>query len=427
MSGRHSILFCAAVLLLLLAGCTGSKDKGKTDWSVTLDHDKKTPYGAAIAFQTLPQYFPGARREPLSHWFRYTSIDEHMYGGYDSSSLLVLLGLQCFVTDEEWTSLLKFAKAGNEVFLLSSNLDVHFRRALHCNKVSVGDEEYPLSRFNDGSVSRMALRLLPDSGKAYGYTGRTLNSYYELHQPLEGDTLAENEGTDEYERRTLEASIDTIPAVLGATAGKPDFLRYKIGTGHITLHAAPLVLSNYFLLQQDNKSYLDSIWHTFPANVSVIYWNEYYKRSTQGSSLSVLFKYPAIRWALIIAALTLLLYVLFGLKRLQRVVPIIPPAENTSLTFVQTVGRLYFNKGAHANLAEKMIQHFLEWVRSSYYIDTAELNDAFSERLAAKSGKSPEEATALVNRIHDIRLGAHVTPEYLYELHYSIQSFYNAR
>lgn len=413
-------------VLLFAAACSRKKDKEKIDWSVSLNRSKKTPYGAALAYETLPRYFPAARREPLSSYFRYTAIDEHMYGT-DSSNMLVLLGLSCYVTDEEWNALLKFVNAGNEVFVLSSNLDVHLARALHCRKISSGGEEAALTRYNDGSVANKTLRLVPDSARSYGYNGRSIASYFETGQRYDGDTLPE-EGNNELlvERSSLEEEIDTAATVLGTAPGGPNFLRYRVGTGHITLHAAPLVLSNYFLLQQGNRSYLDSIWHSFPANISVIYWNEYFKRSTKSSSLSILLKYPATRWALIIAACTLLLYVLFGFKRLQRIVPIMPPVENASVSFVETVGRLYFNKGNHANLAEKMIQHFLEWVRSHYYLDTSQINDTFTQQLTAKSGKTEEEVTALINRIHHVRLGAAVTPEYLYELHQIIQSFYNA-
>jgi hypothetical protein len=119
--------------------------------------------------------------------------------------------------------------------------------------------------------------------------------------------------------------------------------------------------------------------------------------------------------------------VLFGLKRLQRIVPIVPPVENASVSFVETVGRLYFNRGQHANLAEKMVQHFLEWVRSNYHLDTTQLNESFALQLAAKSGKPNDEVNDLIQRIHDVRLGTEVSQEYLYDLHRSIQSFYKTR
>jgi hypothetical protein len=395
---------------------------------VTLDHSKKTPYGASIVYESLPQYFPGAKRESLSQWFRYTSIDEHMYGGIDSASLLVLLGLNCYLTDEEWVSLLKFAKAGNEIFLLSSNLDVHLMRALRLSKVSGGSEDRPLNRYNDGSYYLNVLRLASDTTVTYGYRGRPIAAYFDLNDPLQKDSLEESGVKDEdaFSKETLEASIDTPATILGTAQKLPDFLRYRIGQGHITLHAAPLVLSNYFLLQKGGRAYLDSVWHSFPANISKVYWNGYYKRNVEGSNLGVLLKYPATRWALIIVVCALLLYVLFGMKRLQRIVPVVPPVENTSVSFIETVGKLYFNKGNHENLAEKMIQHFLEWVRTNYYLDTTQLNEAFAQQLAGKSGKPLSDAEALVGLIHQVRLGTAVSAEYLYQLHRSIQSFYKA-
>ncbi len=422
-------LIGCGLLLLLAASCTQKPGKEKTDWSVSLDHERREPYGSALAYATLPQYFPEARREPLTKWFRYTGVDEQMHGGVDSAALLVMLGLDYYVTAEEWLKVLKFAYYGNEVFLLASRLDNQVLRSLGLEKIKGGLEDYPLRAANDGSGARNALRLLPDTTVSYGYTGRSIASYFRFGTRAPVDSIqVEEDGSPEslaFESRTIYASIDTPAQILGLAKDGPDFIRYRVGSGHITLHAAPLVLSNYFLLQPGNRPYLDGVWQAFPANISVVYWNEFFKRTTQESKLSVLLKYPAMRWALLIASLTLLLYVLFGMKRMQRVVPVLPPVENDSVSFVETVGRLYFNKGNHANLAEKMAQHFLDWVRTHYYLDTSQINEAFNRQLAAKSGKPETEVAALMNRIHDLRLGsADVTPEYLHELYRSIQSFY---
>ena len=430
---RTLILLCGAcVLALLLAGCRHhAKKTSGIDWSVSLSHEKTTPYGSSIAYESLPDYFPHARREPLSKRFHYTAIDRHMYGGRDSASLLVLLGLGCHLTDDEWTSLLRFASEGNEVFLLSSNLDARLQKALHIGKARSHNEEQALGPYHDGREGLHALRLATDSSRSYGYVGRSIGSYF--YSARENDNGEKEQAFDADDQpdaalnqARMEAMIHERPNVLGTAHGKPDFLRYGVGKGHITLHAAPLVLSNYFLLQPGNRAYLDGIWHSFPANISAVYWNEYFQRTTEKSSLSVLFKYPATRWALIIALCTLLLYVLFGLKRRQRVVPVIPPAENTSVVFAETVGRLYFNKGNHANLAVKMVQHFLEWVRSNYYLDTAKLDEDFMRRLAAKSGRPEAEVAILLARIHELRLGAPVSSEYLYQLHQEFEKFYRA-
>jgi len=425
-AAKHILLLLTA--LLLLAGCTRKKT-ATNRWTVTLDKEDKQPYGTYLAYKSLPYYFPGASVEDLSPKFRYTSMDNNMFWQGDSASLMVLTGLNYYLSDEEWTRLKSFVREGNELFIISSNIDQKIATELKFNKYG-SSEEVPLQAQHDGSSSLNALQLAGDSTTMYGYRGRSIDGYFSL----DGATPDTTSGQDTSSLFTAEvvtetdADIEFIgPEILGVhQKNGPDFIRYQLGMGHITLHAAPLALSNYFLLQAGNRKYLDGIWHSFPAHISRIYWNEYFKRTTQASDMSVLMRYPATRWALLLAIATLLIYVLFGLKRKQRIIPVIAPVENASVSFVETIGRLYYNKGDHANLAEKMIQHFLEWVRSHYYLDTTQLNDTFTQQLIRKSGKSEEEVTSLIQQIHSIRLQeANVTPAYLYDLHRRFQSFYN--
>lgn len=426
-----NIAFILAACFLVLQGCR-SDNARKTNWSVVLDRASKDPYGTWIAWESLPNYFPHARIEQLSRRFRYTSIDNNMQYHGDSTALLVMVGLDYYLSDEEWNRLKNFVHAGNEVCIFSSTLDQKIGHDLHCEE-SGGAEEYPLSKYNDGNKNMHVLRLSADSLKYYGHKGRSLAGYFAVDE--KDSTIEVPVGTTDNNNNTIvdvptgddNGNIHIRPAeILGRFKSAPNFIRYRYGDGHITLHAAPLTLSNYFLLQKDNRKYLDGIWHAFPATISHIYWNEYYKRTTEGSDMGVLWRYPATRWAMILAIATLIIYVLFGIKRRQRIVPVIRPVENASVSFVETVGRLYYNKGNHANLAEKMVQHFLEWVRTHYYIDTSLLNDTFIKQLVSKSGKSEAEVSQLVQSIHDLRLGnVPITQEYLYTLHRTLQSYYN--
>ena len=430
-AGKNISLALLAAVFILLQGC-GSKKEPKTVWNVSLDRDNKAPYGTYITRTSLPYYFPDAHIEDISRRFRYTSIDQGMQYHGDSTALFVMLGLEYYLSDEEWIKLKEFISIGNEVFIISSTLDNKIEQALNCT-LNGGAEEYPLSKYNTGADNVQALSLMPDTTVKYGHKGRALTGNFSLKTTAAEIATADADSAKlaDYssEPQVAESEGDTFsrsPVVLGKSKNTANFIRYAYGSGHITLLAAPLAMSNYFLLQKNNRNYLDGIWHSFPASISHIYWNEYYKRSTEGSDLGVLWRYPATRWALILAISTLLAYVLFGLKRRQRIVPVIKPVENASVSFVETVGRLYYNKSNHANLAEKMIQHFMEWVRSYYYLDTSHLNDVFVKQLVSKSGKSEAEVQQLVQSIHDIRLGSvAVTEAYLYQLHSLLQSFYD--
>jgi predicted DNA-binding ribbon-helix-helix protein len=129
--------------------------------------------------------------------------------------------------------------------------------------------------------------------------------------------------------------------------------------------------------------------------------------------------------ALMIGIFALLMYVFFESKRRQKIVPIIAPLKNESVSFVETVGRLYYNKGNHANLADKMIQQFLEWVRNNHMLNTNLLNDTFVQQLAMRTGQPETTVKELVQMIHETRLRqTNIDEAYLYQLYSTIQQFY---
>lgn len=431
-AAKYPILLLA--VFLLLAGCTGKKEK-RINWNnVSLHKKDKDPYGSYIAYQSLPHYFPSARVTEISSKFRYTSMDNAMGGENDSPALFIVAGLNYYVTDEEWTRLKSYVSDGNELFIISANLDNKIANELALEEHG-GDEEHPLNQSDDGSNNRNAIWLNKNNTTTFGYQGRALDGHFTIKTAAAAkastsstgpDSLYNNEENENSEPGKSAADVFIGPEIIGSHKKGPDFVRYRLGMGHITLHAAPLVISNYFLLQPGNRAYLDGIWHSFPPTISKVYWNSYYKRTTEAANLGVLLRYPATRWGLSFAIAILLIYVLFGLKRRQRIIPVVPAVENASVSFVETVGRLYYNRSNHANLAEKMIQHFLEWVRTYYYLDTTRLDDVFVQNLVSKSGKPEAEVSSLVNRIHDVRLsGDGMSEAVLFSLYQQFQSFYN--
>jgi hypothetical protein len=341
----------------------------------------------------------------------------------EGSSLLIMVGLDFYLTEAEWFRLLQFAKAGNEIVIFCSNCDDKVQNLFKFSKYS-GYEQLPITDYNPADSNEKLLRFSKEPTRFYGYKGRSIQGFFSIN-----DSVAYND-TAEYTYKINFYNSESIyvscnPDTLALMNTRPDFIRYTVGDGHISIHAAPLVLSNYFLLQKDNRDYLDAIWQTLPSGISNIYWNDYYKRSPGSTYFGAIFRYPATTWAFWLALLVLGMYVLFESKRRQRIIPVIKPLENTSVSFVETVGRLYFNKGNHANMAEKMILHFLEWVRTRFSLNTNELDDKFIKQLSLKSGQPENNVRYLVDMIHEVRLRTvNVNDPYLYELYKNIQQYY---
>lgn len=435
---RSRLVVVLIMLALTAAGC-GGKKKSRLSWGVTLDRTDTAPYGTFLAYELTKHYFPDASIEALPSRFRYTSIADDMRYTPDGAALLVAVGLDFRLGDDELDDLLQFVRVGNEAVIFCSRLDEKLEKKLRANSYG-GREEYPINgEWNKGADNLGTLTLESVPGQKFGHYGRDLRGYFSLDSTEKptvlGDTSlsATSDSSSSYTstydndwNETYDTDGDTaaVPDVLGRALGKPNFLRYAFGSGHLTVHLAPLSLSNYFLLQSSNRRYLDAVWSSLPPNIAAVYWHEYFKRSAESSSLGILWRHPATRWALLLTLLALALYVLFESKRRQRIVPIVVPPQNTSVAFVETVGRLYHARGDHGNLAAKMVQHFLEGVRNAYGLQTTELNDAFADALSRKSGCAPREAAAATFMAREVRAGNFaVTEEYIHRLYATLQPF----
>lgn len=432
-------------MVLVLSSCY----KERIDWNITMDKDGKKPYDTYLAHNSLKHFFPAASVKDLSRTYRFSSMDGNTMYNNTGTTMMVLTGLNFGISQQEWDKLKMFVRAGNELVIFASSFDPKIEEAFNIRKEGPF-ELAPQPNEKYFEESRNALQLVGDTVHRYGYTGRPVTGYFksrvkgrmldevEQHMAVDtetvlSDTIIAREAVaptdsiveENYSGDEEEDNAYLVADTLGYAAGRPNCLRIPMGRGHITLHAAPLVTTNYFLLQGRNIDYLAGLWSLMPADVDRIYWDDYYLHSSQESSSSALWKYPATRYGLLLAILVGLTYLLFQLKRRQRIVPVIPPLRNDSVSFVETVGRLYYNKGNNANLAEKMAQQFLEWVRMNCYLSTNRLNDEFALQLTLKTGQPQAKVEALVQMINEVRLGGvNIDDAYLYQFYNTIQDFY---
>ena len=149
-----------------------------------------------------------------------------------------------------------------------------------------------------------------------------------------------------------------------------------------------------------------------------------YRKPPARNWLSVLFRYPALKAALLTAIFTLLLFVLLEMRRKQRYIPVISKPRNDSLDFVKTIGRLYYDKGDHKNLCRKMAAYFLEHVRNRYKLATGTLDDEFVQHLRFKSDVPEPEIRSIVSFIKYLDDVPVINYKELSEFHKQLESFY---
>ena len=120
----------------------------------------------------------------------------------------------------------------------------------------------------------------------------------------------------------------------------------------------------------------------------------------------------------------LLLIYLIESKRRQRPIPVIQPLQNTSLDFVRTIGRLYFQRRDNHNLAGKMVNHFQDQVRTRYNLPAAALDEGLATRLAHRTGYPQEELSRLIGYMRVLPSKAYVPDEELIDFHRQLEAFY---
>ncbi len=219
--------------------------------------------------------------------------------------------------------------------------------------------------------------------------------------------------------------MDTLHASVIAKndLGNPVTIRMPWGKGNIILNTTPLAFTNIYALSGNNQAFLSATLSYLP--IQPIVWTEYYQvgRMEIGSPLRFVLTNESLRWAYYISILSLLVFMVFEMKRRQRIIPVIKPLQNTTLEFVTTIGNLYYQRGDHKNMATKKIIFLLEQLRSKYMINTTTLSEEFITTIARKAAKPVEEVRDLVSTIQRIQSKEKISADELLDLTKKIEKF----
>ena len=394
----YIILGIAIVALIVLLVNSSRNKPQRFDERISLRQKDKIPYGYFAARQLAPSLFPNADfysdREAPGSW------DSLAAGGANQAVFLV--SNRMYANDEELNKLLDFAQKGNHVFIITNYMSYEMRTFFGINTEDLVTD---MDEFSDSLDLRLSLPRFADN-KAYVYPGRR--------------------------HATHISYVDTAKAiVLGRNdAGNANFLQFKASEGSVFLHTAPLAFSNYFILHKENINYFRQAFSVVPGTVDKVLWNEYYLYKTydQGDNepnwLGVLMQYESFSWALLTAIGTILIFVLLEMRRKQRMIPLYKRPKNESLDFVQTVGRLYYDRKDHKDLGRKMSVYFLDHVRSRYKISTNELDEQFINAVHAKSGFARDHIEQIVSFILYADRSEHISEKDLSHFHSQLESFY---
>jgi hypothetical protein len=376
-------LSVAAFLLVVYVTAQYNRPTG-LDWSQRLYNTDKSPFGTYILYHQIKDIFPNASVKTVRQ-----TVYNVLKNNDSAKSTYVIISNKIDLNNNDYQKLLQFIKKGNDVFIASVSFGKMFKRLYKIEtRTEFGSTDVELVNKNlDTTWIEKSKRELS-------------SNYFHGFDTTRFTVLGKN-------------NFDDV-----------NFLKCRIGKGNLYLNANPLLYTNYALANPGSLYYAETSLSYLKMTDNVI-WDEYYTKGDVGSDnpLRVFLEHPQLKWALYIAYITLVIFVVFHIKRRQRVIPVIEPLQNATLDFVKVVGQVYYEQRDNANLVQKKIIYFLDHLRTQYYIKTSKLDNEFITDLVNKTGADASLARELANHINYLNQQTKVTDDELITLNKLIEKF----
>jgi len=325
------------------------------DWRFTLEQKDKIPYGTYVLFNTINDIFPEKKiiLNKKTTW-EFVKKDENRF----EIKNYIFIAESFEIDKPETQTLLDLAEKGNNIFISAHRFGGTFSDTLNFAQ--------SYSAFTD-TISQLNF---------FNYTLKTKEPY--RYKKSAGFTYFEDLDTTNCEILAHDKNNHVV------------FFRQTYGSGFFYVSSTPEVFTNYAMVAEKNYAFAYNALSYLPIRNTV--WDEYHKpfRKINKTALSFLLGEKSLKTAYYILLLTTLMFVFFTAKRKQRIIPIIKPYENKTLTFVHTISGLYYKSKNHKDIAQKRFTYLNNFLQQKYNVNIAETETVNIEKTAQKTGLNPE-------------------------------------
>ncbi len=405
-TNTYNFKLLLVIFILSISSCSQQKTN---QWQVTLNKNSKEPYGCYVFYQCMKNTIAHDKIITTQNFFKDLEKEDNETYSWDKTNQLVFCVFNTFEIDSsEMDQLIRYVKKGNTVFISCYN---HSKNLSDIMSIKHDDVSFNNGYKTDDEFDTIAKQQVAIEFNDKDYTFNVQDAYA-MNQHY----------------KYIPTDVDTLYSWGYSNKKDSDnILCNYIGEGKLILHRTPIALSNYFLLQNNNKEYAQYLLSNLSTGYQrkIIWYQTFSKQPghSSDSSFSKLLKNPIIRALFLLLISTLALFVFFGSKRKQRVIPIIPPNKNDSLEYTETMGLLYYNKKNNKDLAEKIIKYYLDTLRVKYMLQTSTLHVSFADKLHTKINKPLQEVITFIEYLQHIQAKPIITDNDIITLHQQIKIY----
>lgn len=194
---------------------------------------------------------------------------------------------------------------------------------------------------------------------------------------------------------SVEKGKDSVAIAISMSKGK----------GELILLSAPLLMTNYAILDHDNGAVLIHRLMNRMKHLPVIRTEAYVSEEAgeKESPFYVLLERAPFRWALYLTFIGIVFYCIFTARRRQRPIPVITQPQNGNLEFVRLIGTLFWQEGDHQGLLKRKLTYTAEEIHRQTGLDIMD-NDGEKEtiaQLARLTGMDSDNLRVIIRNVKE--------------------------
>lgn len=403
------------------------------NWQVNLRPGGTDPYDTQVLHRLLQKV-----RNDQTFYSINDSLEIRLKDSSEVVDNYVYIGEEQYVDSAEIVAIKQFLNDGNKVFVFvpgnsnpllrelirSSNQDFYLTEDQYDSHELISAHIYETSDTN-------TIASIDDIRAPYSLYRDFKKTYYSYYYFL--DSLMSIDST-----RMETIGVYRRPNDIGGEEMEyPEYIRFKYGKGDLYFHCNPIRFTNYYCLNDTLLPYIEKVFDQLgPGKViwdeeSRNYENNWDEQSPQLPSegpLEFILSEPSLSraWYLLIAGV--ILYLAFGAKRKQRVIPVTENMENTSIEYAETIAQLFMKQKDHSKLVKLKVELFKSYLRErlkmSVPVHSEKWDETFVSTLVQRSGIRNELISTLVSQCKKYEAPENVQTENMLEFHNNLEEFY---
>lgn len=422
------ILIAAVVILAVVFFFLNRSDKPVFDWAENYREDNKEPYGTYLIYNLLEEHFDSKDFTKMTD-----NLAEELPTDAKGTANYVFVGEGVYYDSTDLKTLLAFVENGNNAFISAKSFpDDLMTEYLYNYSISCDESYWEGLVVASDTMSTLGLyhpNLTKGQGTEFKYIQNFETAPYRWHYFSE-DYFCDYEYEDFLDIGDIDEEF-------------VNFVKVPHGSGNFYLHTTPLAFTNFHMIEEYGLEYANKVFAHF--SEGDIYWDAYNHvgeiRSSNNSEedsddlfkpvslseespLQYILSEDSLRWAWYLLLVMGGLYLIFRAKRRQRIIPVKEPNANTSLEFIETIGRLYFQQNNHLKLEEQKMKLFLNFIRDRYHLPTHNIDDKFVSQLSKVSDVTEAKVKSIFSLYQSHAKKTEIFEDQLINFHQAMDYFY---